>query len=1430
MSGNANHHQHQGAPQMPGAAGPNAGASQPLYNNNMTAQAQHLAGASAPPTAALPFRPPPPMMAPMTPASGAQQMMLMQQMMLNQQRNLMASNPMLAAQANANFSMMQTAAQASNPMLAAAQASNPMLAAAQASNPMLAAAQAQQLQHFAAQQVAAQQQMNFSLAAARNLQEQQQKLRTFAAGAAGVAPPAQTHLQLSGGVERHQQQPVPQNLPSGTSSTSAGGNLAPGASATPSASTGAASTASVVPSAGGPPAAAQAPTQAQAKAGSVPLMGGIAPGAMLMPGALAGATTSTTASTASSTVAAALMQQQANTTTGAGAARPVMGVAGAGGATSSATNVLLAPAGAAASTTSIGAKTIPEKIMEKRMMETKKQELLKYQEDQKRRTLHSLKKCHLHTKPVPRKCKFCLKYATDVEQANLQIEEVARETNSKLEALQQQGAALAQGILQAQSGGAGAGPRSTTTSASGHQLLHAFQPNHSHLVMLGAAGAGGLPTAGGDPQQMLSLARAGGAAAGAYNMSAHHQQLLKLPYTNEKTFNLPMLVLGQIEKSTFFHELQNGLSTLGEAAHLPGGGARDGKCDTVGRLVGKAVRVLDNCDVYLHHSFTETSSFMACLLRLLLLKPTGEELKDILLNTENPYARLLGFVLIRFVLDHERMWAWYSSFFLDRQEVKFCRHEHLTMGEIVERLFLEDRYGDGDCVFPRIPHQVRQKRGSTLVRLEQQRDRAKEHLARAEQDPKWLAVGKRVEACSSGDWLFGHIVSANEYAAKRDPGLLSRTDRIDFSYDSKISSLEDHREQRELFGATVFVRLEDGVCEEFPLGRIVFPLDDPIEVEPNVEALFPTSSAPLQVAPKRSESASGAAGPAAAGDHGNPLTETGNSTDNSRGQEAVVDHKMSVLRTTADLAPQPQSEELEVKKPKPDADRLEPPARPTASQEDHEMLVDDESNNAVAAREKLSTSALLGENFGTSKDVVVEEPHAAATRHTYYNVDQMGSSASSAPPPPPPPPPAEDVLMEDGVEDLHLRDRLGTENKSSASTSLVAGDLQHVDLLVLSGGAAAAAEIPIEVGEGGGPDPGPDSGPPPPPPPPPGVNAAEDSQGQKVERTCSSAVPETENVTPGNEEKRPREQELILQGASKDPLAGGAVASSSSGPRRGGGPAAREDDSFIHASSTTTGNRHRTTGNFAERASEKEANHVSTTSTGHHRAAREPRGERDAGYHRDHHGTTSSGHNQDSRDHYATRDHPRDKTGAARGGHRSRSRGRGDHPRSRSCGRGDHRGGQHHHHSDRHHGAARQRIRRRDLVHQKDPEPTPEEIEAYFTYQKKQVLATGKAYSTRPHDFKLATGLSGIGAEERRMGAYAPEVIRVVQKNENLKSVAVKRDHELGQGPGGAAGVEKNLGGDFIDRYMNTKSYAAGGNRRDPVEGPETLKLGKTRR
>lgn len=250
-----------------------------------------------------------------------------------------------------------------------------------------------------------------------------------------------------------------------------------------------------------------------------------------------------------------------------------------------------------------------------------------------------MKKCHLHTKPQ-KKCKFCMRYERDLSAAHADIDTVTAQLDAQTHAL---GMKLMQnvGLIGADPAAAGMGGSSSSSAA-------------------GAAGALGL---------------------GFVIQKDDAQQ-----YTgNTTTNNFSPILHGQVMKSAFFKVLCN-------SDQFP----------SVTEVIVEATDKCNSCDIYTQGSFSDPSTFMCILFRLMTMKPNTKELKGMLNNTESVYVRLVGFMLIRygFYADFDKLWKWYEPYLLDEEKIPDMR---MKVGEYVERLIMDDKYGDSDGgVLPRL--------------------------------------------------------------------------------------------------------------------------------------------------------------------------------------------------------------------------------------------------------------------------------------------------------------------------------------------------------------------------------------------------------------------------------------------------------------------------------------------------------------------------------------------------------------------------------------------------------------------------------------------------------------------------------------------------------------------------------------------------------
>ncbi|CAD7970163.1 unnamed protein product [Amoebophrya sp. A25] len=997
--------------------------------------------------------------------------------------------------------------------------------------------------------------------------------------------------------------------------------------------------------------------------------------------------------------------------------------------------------------------------MQRHLMQKQTEELERWRESEKKKRMEQVKKCHLHTKAVPRKCKFCKRYEDDLARVN---EELTQLSQKALE--------MKKNLLQA----SGLAQRDSTQE-----------------------------------------------------------------YTNQKSFNLPVLLLGQIEKASFFKELVDGTSAVAAISvdvQAAAEQAKHNKCDTVEKLVAKATAMIDNCDVYLHNSMTETSTFMACLLRLFMLRPTMEELKRIVTDTDNVYIRIMGFLFIRFVFDFDKLWAWYSPFFLDMQPLRYTRGENLTVGEVVERLFLEDRFGDGDCVLPRIPHLSRQKKGLFVVRLETQRDRYQEHMRLLRDDPTtFTTVGRKIEACSNGDWLTGTVVSANEFGGKKEP----RSDQIDFSFDGK--DIETWREQRRLFGQHIHVRLEDESFEEIPLGKVI--LLDYQMLRSADPAANPMSMDIVNIDPMNMMNMGNM------GTGGNPMM-AGNPMAANPMAMAPGNPMAAAMSNMFPFAAATNPNAAAVVQPP------APPAPPVDNDDVNGGAYFSSSGAAAvvpppsAEQDQVGGSPARSSGAGDTTNDVAPPPPAEEKDVSMTGVGQeeaiaVGEVASAA------------SKMDMSAVDVKMGEADGGVKQGPQQAAPREGNPQDANDPATTSPVEAPALVPQESTQATTTS----AHPAPPAAPAPGPTdplqammaamggkapAGMDPQLLQMMQMMQAGMMSAGQMDPTALAAMAQQTAALAAGAvgvnsnaNVNSTAGGVGSASSSAPA-GANP-------FHHGGSGDVpgGEDHMGT-NGGEDNFSKEQQEDEDDDRGRGRPSRSrsrdrdrKRGRKDGGrnYDRD----------RDRDDRRGGGDHRDDRRGGGdyrddrRGGDHREDRSRGDHNRDDRRDRGgdrDHRDDRRDHRdynnydpssssSSRNHyyssSGRDHHDRNRSLCFERDKEATAQEIEEYFQYQKKLVLATGKAYSVRPHDFKLATGMSGIGAEERRLQFQSTsypsrDVVYVEQK-----PVGGTRRPEM-NAETQAAVVERYTGG--LGGAPPPPSYAATAPKKSDVDGPEVIRLG----
>ena len=212
----------------------------------------------------------------------------------------------------------------------------------------------------------------------------------------------------------------------------------------------------------------------------------------------------------------------------------------------------------------------------------------------KQSRLKQMKKCHLHVKPLVKKCKICKKYEEDT---------------AKLSAdLAQLGVGGTPGVFPGIPGGT-----STSGGFGGAGAATSVAPS---VVLAGV------------PVEVHQPADA--------NLDSARE------YTNARTFNLPSILLAQVQKSDLFKKEQMATGDVG----------RDGRDtyvsipDTTDFLVRRLVDELDSAEIHFalgpNATRGEPTLFSCLLVRMLHVRPSTRDLIRLLTCRTNPYVRVMG--------------------------------------------------------------------------------------------------------------------------------------------------------------------------------------------------------------------------------------------------------------------------------------------------------------------------------------------------------------------------------------------------------------------------------------------------------------------------------------------------------------------------------------------------------------------------------------------------------------------------------------------------------------------------------------------------------------------------------------------------------------------------------------------------------------------
>lgn len=174
---------------------------------------------------------------------------------------------------------------------------------------------------------------------------------------------------------------------------------------------------------------------------------------------------------------------------------------------------------------------------------------------------------------------------------------------------------------------------------------------------------------------------------------------------------------------------------------------------SVDGLIPEIAQYVDTIDVYNPGSKTSPSCFICHVFRLSVLPHVENELGFLIDSRENPIARCVGFLYLRFVTPANELFDSFEEYLLDDMDLTYTQDSsevRTTIGEYVESLLTQDKYFD--TPLPRLPVKVRSVMEEKIAPMLQHRKRmAANRSAITPQNVEDTTV----EVCMDGTWLRG---------------------------------------------------------------------------------------------------------------------------------------------------------------------------------------------------------------------------------------------------------------------------------------------------------------------------------------------------------------------------------------------------------------------------------------------------------------------------------------------------------------------------------------------------------------------------------------------------------------------------------------------------------------------------------------------------
>jgi len=190
---------------------------------------------------------------------------------------------------------------------------------------------------------------------------------------------------------------------------------------------------------------------------------------------------------------------------------------------------------------------------------------------------------------------------------------------------------------------------------------------------------------------------------------------------------------------------------------------------------------------------TTASTAFCVLYKMWTLRLTVNQVSDMVERYGSPYARGLGFLYLRYVLQSKQLWEWFGDFLEDEEEVQVGAPPHSvkwTIGRLCRELLTQQKFCN--TMLPRIPVPVAKQLEQDLVTY----DREMGHAAPAKADKRGSAVRDRSRSPRRGDR--GDTYRGDTYRGdeKREGREWQRRERSPANRDPQHRDRSQSRERR----------------------------------------------------------------------------------------------------------------------------------------------------------------------------------------------------------------------------------------------------------------------------------------------------------------------------------------------------------------------------------------------------------------------------------------------------------------------------------------------------------------------------------------------------------------------------------------------------------------------------------------------------------